>query len=50
MLRELYIANGGEELNLPNGKGAGLQLDTNPMPAIRFAPMNGITREQHKVC
>lgn len=38
MLRELYIANGGEELNLPShGKGAGLQLDTNPMPGMRFA-------------
>jgi hypothetical protein len=37
MLRELYEANGGEELNLPShGKGSGLQLKTNSIPSIKL--------------
>ena len=37
MLRELYIRNGGTELNLPtHGAGASMLIDSNPLPSIQF--------------
>jgi hypothetical protein len=37
MLRELYIINGGTELNLPtHGEGQCMKLATNPLPSIQF--------------